>query len=51
MPYKPLLQAVPWGFVQNSTREQQEESLQLHAEKKALAILLAHGEDELNVPS
>merc|ERR1712193_524104 len=41
--------AVPWGFVQNSTPKQQEESLQLHAEKKALAMLLSHGEDELRV--
>ena len=33
----------------NSTCEQQEGSLQLHAEKKALAMLLSHGEDELSV--
>ena len=47
--YTPQLQALPWAFVQNSTLEQQEGSLQLHAEKKALAILLAHGEAELDV--
>merc|ERR1711869_31024 len=49
MSYKPQLQAVPWGLVQNSTRKQQEQSLQLHAEQKALAILLSHGEDELSI--
>ena len=49
-PYKPQLQAVPWGFVQNSTRERQEESLKLHAEKKALAMLLSNnGEDGLSI--
>merc|ERR1712118_43969 len=44
MAYKPQLQVVPWGFVQKSTREQQEGSLQQHAEKKAFAVLLSHGE-------
>merc|ERR1712224_222253 len=34
---------------QNSVRKQQEAKLQLHAEKKALAMLLSHGEDELSV--
>ena len=29
--------------------EQQEESLKLHAEKKALAMLLSHGEEDLSV--
>ena len=43
MVYKPQLQAVPWGFLQRSRREQQDVSLQLHAEKKALAVLLSHG--------
>merc|ERR1712139_59673 len=47
--YTPQLQALPWAFVQISTLEQQELSLQLHAEKKALAILFAHGEDKLDV--
>ena len=48
--YKPQLQALPWRFLQNSTREQQEESLKLHAEKKALAMLLSNnGEDELSI--
>ena len=42
-PFKPQLQAVPWGFVQSSTRKQQEESLKLNAEEKT------HGEDELSV--
>ena len=35
--YKPHFQALPWSFVQSSTREQQGTSLQLHPEKKALA--------------
>ena len=48
MAYKPQLHAVPWGLVQNSTHKQQEESLQLHAEKKTLAMQLSHGEAELN---
>ena len=48
-PYKPQLQVVPWGFAKNSTRKQQEESLKLHAEKKALAVLLYNEEDELSV--
>jgi len=48
-PYKPQLQALPWRFLQNSTREEQEESLKLHAEKKALAMLRSNGEDELSI--
>ena len=48
-PYKPQLQALPWVFLQNSTREQQEESLKLHAEKKALARLLSHAQNQLSV--
>ena len=49
-PYKPQLQALPWDFLQKSTREQQEESLKLHAEKKALAMLLSNNvEDELSI--
>merc|ERR1719281_1556554 len=48
--YKPQLQAVPWGLVQKSTREQQEESLKQHAEKKAPAVLLSNkGKDELSI--
>merc|ERR1712118_376438 len=43
------LHALPWVFVQNSMQKQQEISLQLHAEKKALAVLLSCGEAELNV--
>ena len=42
--YMPQLQALPWAFTQNSTRKQQEDSLKLHAEKKALSVLLARGE-------
>ena len=42
MAYKPQLQVLPWGFVQGSTREQHEGSLQQHAEKKAFAVLLSH---------
>ena len=49
MSYKPQLQAVPWAYAQGSTREQQEGSLQLHAEKKALAVLLSSGQAKLNV--
>ena len=47
--YKPQLYALPWAFVQSSTLAQQESSLQLHAEKKALAVLLSHSEAELSV--
>merc|ERR1719321_2127364 len=35
--------------MQSSTLEQQEEALQMHAEKKALAALLSRGEAELSV--
>ena len=38
--YTPQLQAVPLGLVQKSTPQKQERSLQVHAEKKALAVLL-----------
>ena len=38
--YTPQLQSVPLGLVQRSTRARQERSLQVHAEKKALAVLL-----------
>merc|ERR1712224_533022 len=47
--YMPQLQALPWAFTQNSTRKQQEDSLKLHAEKKALAVVLACSEAKLNV--
>ena len=47
--YSPQLRALPWAFTQNRTREQQEGSLKLHPEKKALAILLACCEIELKV--
>ena len=48
--YKPQLQALPWVFLQNSAREQQEESLKLHAEKKELAMLFSNNvEDELSI--
>lgn len=43
MACKPQLQAVPWGFVQTSTCEQHKGSLQLHAETKALTVLLSDG--------
>ena len=49
MAYEPQLQAVPWALVKNSTRELQEGYLQLHAETKALATLLSHGEAELSI--
>ena len=44
--YTPQLQALPWGFVQSSIRKEQEGSLQLHSEKKALADILAIGENK-----
>merc|ERR1712216_410777 len=41
---------LPWAFVQkNKTLKQQEHVMKLHAEKKALAVLLACGEAELHV--
>eukprot|EP00747_Dinoflagellata_sp_TGD_P170807 gnl/TRDRNA2_/TRDRNA2_203323_c0_seq1.p1 gnl/TRDRNA2_/TRDRNA2_203323_c0~~gnl/TRDRNA2_/TRDRNA2_203323_c0_seq1.p1 ORF type:complete len:239 (-),score=34.05 gnl/TRDRNA2_/TRDRNA2_203323_c0_seq1:5-721(-) len=49
MSYSPQLQALPWVFSQSSTWKQQEMSLQLHPEKKALAMLLIHGEAQLTV--
>merc|ERR1712050_563915 len=49
MAYMPQLQALPWALAENGTREQQESSLQLHAEKKALVVLLACGEAKANV--
>lgn len=42
--YLPQLQVLPWAFTQNSTREQQEESLMLHTEKASLAVLLTFRE-------
>merc|ERR1712226_1544456 len=47
--YMPQLQALPWAFTQKSTRKQQQDSLNLHAEKKALAVLVECGEAELKV--
>eukprot|EP00747_Dinoflagellata_sp_TGD_P130917 gnl/TRDRNA2_/TRDRNA2_174892_c3_seq6.p1 gnl/TRDRNA2_/TRDRNA2_174892_c3~~gnl/TRDRNA2_/TRDRNA2_174892_c3_seq6.p1 ORF type:complete len:237 (+),score=41.03 gnl/TRDRNA2_/TRDRNA2_174892_c3_seq6:122-832(+) len=47
--YIPQLRSLPWAFMQHSSLEQQEASLQLHAEKKALATLLARGEGQLKV--
>merc|ERR1712232_753514 len=41
--------ALPWAFAQNSTCELQEGSLQLHAENKAAAVLLACSKAEMNV--
>ena len=43
--YSPQLQSLPWDFVQRSNLHQQEASLMLHAEKKALAVLL-HAEKD-----
>ena len=48
-PYKPKPQALPCGFLQNSARDHLVESLNVHAEKKALAMLLSNGEDELTI--
>merc|ERR1711904_621221 len=49
--YMPEPQALPWEYVfaRNSTHKQHEDSLKLHAEKKALAVLLAYSEAMLNV--
>eukprot|EP00747_Dinoflagellata_sp_TGD_P128750 gnl/TRDRNA2_/TRDRNA2_174592_c9_seq16.p1 gnl/TRDRNA2_/TRDRNA2_174592_c9~~gnl/TRDRNA2_/TRDRNA2_174592_c9_seq16.p1 ORF type:complete len:272 (+),score=53.05 gnl/TRDRNA2_/TRDRNA2_174592_c9_seq16:200-1015(+) len=47
--YTPQVQALPWAFVRKSTVVQQQNSLQLHAEKKALTVLLACAADELIV--
>merc|ERR1712032_398061 len=47
--YEPQRYGLPWAFLQISTRKEQEKSLQLHAEKKALGVLLLHGEAELDV--
>lgn len=46
---EPRLQTLPWSFFKNSTRRMQDEGLLLHAEKKALAVLFACGEAQLNV--
>eukprot|EP00747_Dinoflagellata_sp_TGD_P128752 gnl/TRDRNA2_/TRDRNA2_174592_c9_seq23.p1 gnl/TRDRNA2_/TRDRNA2_174592_c9~~gnl/TRDRNA2_/TRDRNA2_174592_c9_seq23.p1 ORF type:complete len:247 (+),score=42.74 gnl/TRDRNA2_/TRDRNA2_174592_c9_seq23:695-1435(+) len=47
--FTPQLQVLPWAFVQSTSKKQQEASLQLHAEKKALTVLLACAADELIV--
>eukprot|EP00747_Dinoflagellata_sp_TGD_P122575 gnl/TRDRNA2_/TRDRNA2_173653_c10_seq4.p1 gnl/TRDRNA2_/TRDRNA2_173653_c10~~gnl/TRDRNA2_/TRDRNA2_173653_c10_seq4.p1 ORF type:complete len:296 (-),score=60.17 gnl/TRDRNA2_/TRDRNA2_173653_c10_seq4:28-786(-) len=47
--YTSQVQALPWDFVQKTSLAQQERSLQLHAEKKALAEMLNCGESELTV--
>merc|ERR1712151_450430 len=47
--YAPHSLALPWIFVQSRTHKEQAGSLQLHPEKKALARLLACGEDDLRV--
>merc|ERR1712039_1044425 len=47
--YSTHFPALPWVSVQSRTRKEQAELLLWHAEKKALALLLACGEDELMV--
>lgn len=47
--YAPQLHALPFSFRRNSTAAQQRNSLKHHAEKKALADLLARGEDRLEI--
>jgi len=42
-------QVLPWAFVRSSTHKQQKVSLQLHPEKRALAVLLASREARLIV--
>ena len=40
--YRPVLQALPFDFLQRSDASQQVRSLQSHCEKQALAALLHH---------
>ena len=47
--YTPQLHALPVAFLRNSTTSQQVNSLRHHAEKKALADLLARGEGRLDI--
>jgi hypothetical protein len=47
--YAPQLQALPYAFLRNSTKAQQVNSLLHHAEKKALADLLARGSECLEI--
>ena len=47
--YTPQLHALPVAFLRNSTTSQQVNSLRHHAEKKALADLLARGEQRLDI--
>ena len=47
--YTTQYHALPFDFVQRSTRAQQASSLRLHAEKKMLADLLISGADELSL--
>ena len=50
MTYKPQVQALPWIFVWRNRCKQQEGLLQLHAEKKLLAVLLSRGEAKPKYP-
>ena len=47
--YTPQPQALPYAFVQRATEAEQVESLKYHAEKKALAALLARGAPDLEL--
>ena len=47
--YTPQSQALPYAFVQRASEDEQKESLKYHAEKKALAALLARGAPDLEL--
>ena len=44
--YTPVVEALPYGFVQSSSEAAQVRSLKFHAEKKALATMLLRGTPE-----
>merc|ERR1712107_973879 len=47
--YTTQYQTLPYEFTQIASTKQQETSLRLHGEKKALADLLEHGSDALDI--
>merc|ERR1711871_266868 len=49
MALRPPLREMSLGFEEDIIRGLSQECLQLHAEKKALASLLSHGEAELSI--
>ena len=48
-PYEVQFDALPIGFLENSTKRQQQNSLQRHAEKRALAEMLTRGCESLEI--